>query len=135
MSESFNPLFWLLPGILVGWFLLRHFLNFGKRVPAIEAAARVRKGKAVLVDVREPAEWRSGVAAPARLLPLSTLQSGSREWATFLAENADREILLYCQSGMRSGMAARLLARKKVRSANAGSFSSWKAAGLPVKKA
>ena len=39
-------------------------------VAPTEAAKRVADGKAVLIDVREPAEWaETGVAAPAALLP------------------------------------------------------------------
>jgi 3-mercaptopyruvate sulfurtransferase SseA len=39
-------------------------------VAPAEAAKRVADGKAVLIDVREPAEWaETGVAAPAALLP------------------------------------------------------------------
>ena len=48
----------------------------GPSLPPEEAEKRVATGAAVLIDVREPAEWASGVAKPAVLLPLSDLTGG-----------------------------------------------------------
>jgi rhodanese-related sulfurtransferase len=103
-----------------------------RRVAPAEAAQLVREKKAVLVDVREPAEWASGVAQKAVLLPLSDLHGGRRQWQPFLDQMGDREILLYCRSGSRSGVAARALASEGFKTANAGSLHAWERAGLPV---
>lgn len=101
-----------------------------------EAAQRVADGKAVLVDVREPSEWtESGVAAPAALLPKSEFDAGMiGEWKSFLAQAGDKQIILYCRSGRRSGAVAALLAEQGHPVANAGGFKEWQAAGLPVRK-
>jgi rhodanese-related sulfurtransferase len=101
-----------------------------RRVQPAEAAQLVRDGKALLVDVREPAEWSGGVAQPAALLPLSDLVGTRSRWKPFLVGVGEREIVLYC----RSGDAASVLAKEGFRTANAGGFSDWKAAGLPVGK-
>ncbi len=98
-----------------------------------EAARRVAAGTAVLIDVREPNEWRDGVVTGALLLPLSDLQGDRQQWKPVLAANADKELILYCRSGNRSGIAVRLLAGEKFKTANAGGFSAWKAAGQPVR--
>jgi rhodanese-related sulfurtransferase len=105
-----------------------------RRVAPAEAAQLVTEGRAVLVDVREPAEWSDGVAAPAALLPLSDLTGARRNWKLFLDQVGGREIILYCRSGSRSGHAARLLAAEGFRTANAGGFGDWRRAGLPVRK-
>ena len=97
-----------------------------------EAARRVAAGIAVLIDVREPGEWRDGVVKGALLLPLSDLQGERLRWKPVLEANADKELILYCRSGNRSGIAAGLLAGEKFKTANAGGFSAWKAAGQPV---
>lgn len=103
-------------------------------VAPAEAAKRVADGKAVLIDVREPAEWaETGVAAPAALLPLSDLNGDRKQWKEFLEKNRDKELILYCRSGNRSGRAAAILAGEGFRTANAGGFSDWQAAGLPVR--
>jgi rhodanese-related sulfurtransferase len=96
-----------------------------------EAAQLVSEGKAVLIDVREPDEWEDGVAKPALTIALGDIQSSEAE--AQLAKHKDKEIILYCRSGGRSGMAARILAQKGFRTANAGGFRDWERAGLPVR--
>lgn len=112
------------------------FAEVASLTPA-EAAKLVADGKAVLVDVREPSEWaESGVAAPAALLPKSEFDEGLiGEWKDFLAKAGDKQIILYCRSGRRSGAVAATLAAKGYKVANAGGFKDWKAAGLPVRSA
>jgi len=105
-----------------------------RRVTPTEAAQRVADGQALLVDVREPDEWADGVAAPAELLALSDLTGPRQAWKSFLEKNRDKELILYCRSGGRSGRAAQLLASEGFRTANAGGFSDWARAGLPVRK-
>lgn len=107
----------------------------GEIIPAKDTAARVASGSAVLVDVREPAEWAdTGVAEPAALLPLSDLRGDRAKWQAFLAANRDKELILYCRSGNRSGIAASILEKEGFTVANAGGFKHWAAAGLPVRQ-
>src|SRR5262245_5019203 len=94
---------------------LRHFLTLiasavalvAAEVPKItpaDAAKLVAEGKAVIVDCREPAEWKeTGVAAPAVLLPKSDFDGDQKMWTEFLARNKDKEVIVYCRSGRRSG--------------------------------
>jgi rhodanese-related sulfurtransferase len=100
-----------------------------------EAAKLVAAGKAVLVDVREPAEWKeTGVAAPAVLLPKSDFDGDQKQWKEFLAKNGDKQVLVYCRSGRRSDAVAKALADKGVKAANVGGLGDWTKAGLPVRK-
>ena len=123
-------------------FLLLLTLGFSSSLAAettkltpVEAAKLVADGKAVLVDVREPAEWaETGVAAPASLLPKSEFDAGETGgWKAFLAQVGDRQVILYCRSGHRAGLVAEALTAKGLKAANAGGFKDWAAAGLPVK--
>jgi rhodanese-related sulfurtransferase len=102
---------------------------FGKpyeRVRPHEAHDLVERG-AVLVDVREPAEWSAGHAPKARHIPLSQLAHRVRE----LPEG--RQLLTVCRSGARSARAAALLAGQGRQVANvSGGMNAWAAAGLPV---
>ncbi len=105
------------------------------RIAPKDAAALVGEGKAVLVDVREPAEWaKTGVAAPAALLPKSDFDGARKLWKEFLATTGNREIILYCHSGHRAGIVGAALAATGLKVANAGAFKDWEAAGLPVRK-
>lgn len=107
----------------------------GNTIEPAEAAKRLEGGTAVLIDVREPGEWAdTGVAAPAVLLSLSDLQGSRENWKPFLEANAGKDLILYCRSGNRSGIAARLLAKEGWSVLNAGGFKDWSAAGLPVRK-
>ncbi len=112
--------------------LLRSLFTSASRLQPAECAARVRSGEAFLIDCREPGEWAGGVAHSARLLPLSDLTGARAHWRKFLAEAQGREVLLYCASGARSGLAARILAAEGVRAANTGGLAGWLDAGWPV---
>jgi phage shock protein E len=99
------------------------------------AAQLVADGKAVLIDVREPSEWADGgVAAPAVLLAKSDFDGSQKQWKEFLGKNGDKQIILYCRSGRRSGVIAKTLATQGHNVANAGGFKEWQDAGLPTRK-
>lgn len=105
------------------------------KISPAEAAKRVADGKAVLVDVREAAEWaETGVAAPAVLLPKSDFDGAQTGWKPFLEKNAGKEIILYCRSGKRAGTIGAALAEKGVKVANAGGMKDWTEAGLPMRR-
>lgn len=107
--------------------------DVAKATPA-EAAQLVANG-AILIDVREPAEWReSGVAEPALLLPMSDFNGAQTAWKAVLEGAKDRTLVLYCRSGNRSGRVAAALAEQGYKVVNAGAFKNWQAAGLPVRK-
>jgi rhodanese-related sulfurtransferase len=127
-------LLYLAIGLAIFFFVLRPVLFGGSRVKPEEAAEQLKTGKAVLIDVRESDEWaESGVAEPAVLLALSDLRGERKQWKPFLEKNRDKTLLLYCRSGNRSGQAAAILAKEGFKTDNAGSFSAWKSAGLPVR--
>ncbi len=120
--------------VLAALFVFSQFSR-GKTITPAEAAKRLEGGQAVLIDVREPGEWAAtGVAAPAVLLSLSDLQGPRQDWKVFLEENKGKELILYCRSGNRSGIASRLLAKEGWSTLNAGAFKDWAAAGLPVRQ-
>lgn len=102
---------------------------FGKsygKVSAMEAAA-LMDGGAVLLDVREPREWRTGHAPGARHMPLSQIAGRAGELPR------GRAVVTVCRSGARSARAAVLLAREgREVSSLAGGMHAWARAGLPV---
>ena len=105
-----------------------------RKVEPDETARLVREKKAVLVDVREPGEWAGGFAQEAVLLSFSDLTGPRQQWRPFLNQVGDREIILYCRSGARSGTAARILAAEGFKTANGGSLRAWHRAGPAVCK-
>ncbi|KAF0123791.1 MAG: rhodanese domain-containing protein [Xanthobacteraceae bacterium] len=93
-----------------------------------EAQALVAEGKAVLVDVREESEWRSGHVPGAIHLPLSQFSQGVGRLPR------DKKVILYCLSGGRSGRALGECAKAglPIDSHVAGGISAWQRAGLSV---
>ena len=112
--------------------LLNALRGSAPRFTPQECAARIRSGDAVLIDLREPNERHHGVVHRAVLLPFSDLTGARVQWKPFLAAVAGRELLLYCGAGVRSAIAARLLAVEGFRTANAGSFKELASAGWPL---
>ena len=106
-----------------------------KKIAPAEAAQLVKSGQAVLVDVREPAEWaQTGVAAPAALLPKSDFDGAKAQWKGFLDKNQGKQVILYCRSGKRADTVATALAAQGIAVANAGGYADWEKAGLPTRK-
>ena len=97
------------------------------RVVDARAAKRLADDGALLLDVREVAEYAEGHAPGAVHIPYEQL--GDR-----LAEvPRAREIVVYCAAGVRSSLAASLLERAGLDPMNLrGGFSSWEHAGLPT---
>jgi rhodanese-related sulfurtransferase len=104
------------------------------RVPLAEATRRITAGEALLVDVREPGEWASGVAGPAYLAPLSDLRGPRRKWRLVFEDLKGRELLLYCATGARSAWAAKQLRAEGHQATNLGGLRHWTGAGLPVRQ-
>lgn len=104
-----------------------------KEVSASQLKAWMDSGqKLMLIDVREDSEWQAGHAASAVHIGRGTLE---REIEKGTPDKAQR-IVLYCQGGSRSALAADTL--QKMGYTNvfslAGGYSSYRAAGLPSQK-
>jgi rhodanese-related sulfurtransferase len=106
---------------------------FGKPQPSMSAAElneKLKNGKRPLVlDVRQPSEYRSGHITGAKLIPLNELGHRIKE----LPQN--REIVCVCASGNRSSSATRMLTGAGYNAINMkGGMSAWRRADLAVKK-
>ncbi|MBI3166690.1 MAG: rhodanese-like domain-containing protein [Anaerolineales bacterium] len=104
---------------------------FGPAVPSITAEElneKLKFGKHPLVlDVRQPDEFRSGHIAGAKLIPLNELQRKMGELPK------GREIVCICASGNRSTSAAKMLAKEGFNALNvSGGMLAWRRAKLPV---
>lgn len=103
-------------------------LSSTPQIGARELAQLVSKGEVQVIDVRSASEWEAGHLPSAPNIPLATL-------AERVAEiQRDRPVVVHCQSGSRSAIAASVLRAQGVdRVANlTGGFAEWRDAGLPV---
>ena len=106
---------------------------FGPPLPSVSAAElseKLKNGKKPLVvDVRQPGEYRSGHINGAKLIPLGELSGRLKE----LPKN--KEIVLVCASGSRSRSATKILVREGYEAVNMnGGMISWSRSGLSIKK-
>jgi rhodanese-related sulfurtransferase len=120
--------------LLIAVFFVVKRVLAGPSISPADAAGRVAAGTAVLIDVREPDEWKDGVAEPALLCSFSDLRGSRDQWKAVLEANRDKELIVYCASGARSGIAADMLRREGFKVVNAGGFGDWRSAGLPVRQ-
>ena len=118
---------------IVGFIAFRLFAYLTAMKPD-EAARLIAAGEAVLIDVREPGEWANGVAGPALLHSLSDLRGSRRQWTRTLQDHRGKTFLLYCATGMRSGMAARQLKSEGHAAQNLGGFGRWARSGQPTRQ-
>lgn len=74
-------------------------------IDAEEAKAIIDKGGALVVDVRTRVEYEEGYIPDAFNVPLDQIDKGIKN----VTDDKDATILLYCRSGNRSKVAARIL--------------------------
>lgn len=81
----------------------------------------------LLIDVREPDEWRSEHIAGAIHIPLGQLAQRVD------SIDPERTVAVICRSGMRSRTATRILISHSIEAANVkGGMRAWTGSGLPV---
>ena len=89
--------------------------------------------EAVLLDVREDAEWQAGHAVGAQHLGKGVLERDLEQ----RFPNADAELILYCGGGFRSALACDAAQRMGYRNVTSliGGYKGMVSAGWPVKRA
>jgi len=93
-----------------------------------EVSAMLDRGDATIIDVRGRAEWEAGHVPGVPNVPLGHLTE------RLGALPADRPVVVQCQGGARSAIAASVLQARGVKNVvnMTGGFAAWVQAGLPV---
>ena len=104
----------------------------GPGVSAAQATQMINREDALMVDVRDPAEFGAGHVIGARNVPLARIDDGAND----LAKRKDRPLVLYCDRGERSAKAAEALRKQGFArvSSLSGGLGAWQSAGLPLEK-
>lgn len=125
---------WLIGLVLVsgGALLWPSLQRRGEKVSLLQATQLINQGKAVIVDVREPAEFAAGHLRDAKNVPLKELASRPGELDKFKSKTA----IAVCQNGVASAKAAAQLKKAGFNEAVSldGGIAAWKAQNLPLVK-
>jgi rhodanese-related sulfurtransferase len=104
-------------------------LNLFSRVPSVDGTAArelVRDG-AVLLDVRENAEWNAGHAPQAAHLPLGRIDDAAKK------VRGGKQVVVVCRSGNRSRSGAKALIAMGYDAVSlSGGMGAWASAGGQV---
>lgn len=104
----------------------------GKAISPAQATLLINREDAVVVDVREPAEYSAGHVSDSRNIPFKDLASRVSELEAF----KEKPVIFVCASGSRSGQACAQLKKLGFTNLNNldGGIQSWERAGLPIKR-
>ncbi len=97
-----------------------------------EAVLLINRANAVVLDVRDDAEFATGHIPEARHIPLAQLDARLGEIRRF----KDNPVLVHCQSGAHSGKACDILRKQEFSKVHSlqGGLAAWIQAKLPVVK-
>lgn len=119
-----------------GLALLLPILNKGSSgapaISATEAVMLMSRSKAIVLDVRDEAEYQEGHIQGAKNIPVTALAERLDE----LSKHKEKPVLVHCQKGMRAKTACKILAAQEfsqLRQLNGG-FEAWQEAKLPIIK-
>jgi rhodanese-related sulfurtransferase len=122
----------LASGALLLWPEISRFAGGANSVGTLEATRLMNQPGALVLDVREGAEFAAGHLPRARHIPLGELGKRVEEIAKF----KDKPVIVTCRSGARSGSACRTL--KNAGFTNVynlkGGVPAWEQASLPVER-
>ena len=129
---------WMLISIALasGGMLVWPMMAGGVRAGAVNATGAVQlinREKAVVVDVRDAAEFAAGHVTGAKSIPLDDLEAKLPS----ALKNKALPLILVCASGARSGRAVAIAKKLGYEQAQSlgGGLKAWKDANLPIEKA
>jgi len=104
-----------------------------REISVNETRAKLERGGAKVIDVREESEWASGHARGAQHVGKGVIERDIEK----KIPDKSAEIILYCGGGYRSVLAADVLQRMGYTNvaSMAGGWRGWQEAAGPVEKA
>lgn len=122
----------LTSGVMLLWSFVGNRVRGVKDADCAAALQLINHKDALVLDVREPDEYKSGHLLNAKHIPLGKLRDRIGE----LERYRDQPIVLVCRSGNRSAMACALLGREGFTQVYnlSGGVTAWQKAGLPLER-
>jgi rhodanese-related sulfurtransferase len=99
-----------------------------KTVSPREVKIGLEQDAICLIDVREPHEFAAASISGALSMPLSSFDP------QMISAKPGKEIIIHCQSGMRSAQAVKICEKSGIAASNmAGGIMAWQQSGNAVK--
>lgn len=119
-------------GVMLLWPLVMRPFRAGREVGVVDAVQLINRKDALVIDVRDTGEYEAGHVAGARHVPEKQLAERLKEFEKF----KDRSLIVVCRSGVRSGVAVKMLRDNGFNEAFnlRGGLSAWEQAGMPLEK-
>ena len=122
----------LVTGGMLAWPLFARLMRPGQEIGPIEAVQLINRRDAVVLDVREVADYKAGHITNARHMPENQIESRMKE----LEKVKTRPIIVSCARGNTSMKVAnrlRKLGYAEVFSLRGG-IAAWQQANMPLEK-
>jgi len=122
----------LTSGLMLLWSFFGNRVRGINQVNSVEALELINHKNAMILDVREDAEFKSGHLLNAKWIPLGKLSERIGE----LERYREKPIVVVCRSGNRSSSACATLAKQGFTQAYnlAGGVMAWQKSSLPLEK-
>jgi rhodanese-related sulfurtransferase len=120
----------LVSGAMLVWPLIRRGVPAGG-VSVTDAIQLINRERAVVIDVREPAEFAGGHVVNAKNVPLAGLET-----STALPKNKALPLVVVCGGGARASRAVVTLRKLGYQQPHTltGGLDAWREANLPLEK-
>jgi rhodanese-related sulfurtransferase len=122
----------LVTGGMLLWPLLARLMRPGQEVGPAEAVQLINRRDAVVVDVRDAADYKSGHITNARHIPEKDLEARAKE----LDKLKSKPIIVSCGRGNRSASVAARLRKLGLGEVFVlrGGLAAWQQANMPLEK-
>lgn len=119
-------------GVMLIWPTIAKRFAAAKEVGVADAVQLINRQDAVIVDVREPGEFKAGHIPNSRNIPLAQIGERTKE----LEKHKSKPLLLVCASGARSAAASGALQKAGFTQIYnlGGGMGAWQQAGMPAEK-
>ena len=121
----------IVSGGMLLWPLVRRTAG-GPWVTPAQATHLINREDAIIIDVREPAQFAAGHVLGAKNLPLARLEAPTPD----LLRRKERPVIVYGEAGDRAAKAAAALKKHGFARVThlSGGIKAWQEAGLPLEK-
>ncbi len=119
-------------GALLAWPLLMSLVNGTSEVGVTDAVNLINRKDALLIDVREPADFAAGHIPNARNVPAAQVAERLKEFEKYKS----KPVIVHCRNGQRSGAATNAFRKAGFSEAVKlrDGLTAWEQANLPIKK-